>query len=180
MEDNVGILNNIVGLIQRKQTESPDGLARDLLQELVLNPSRIYFDKSPTPVWNSATEQTKLSYYEKTCLYKSAALLMILIQLEQTDHRASVLKTEVEKTIFPKDVVIAAPLIEDVNNAMKDLSDFMNISDSSRRALWAMEWLKEAGLNETDPWTLGFFTLWLSKEIGLLRDSVALAIKKFM
>lgn len=176
----MGILNNITSIFQKRRKESPSEVALDIMQEVVLNPSSHYFDKSPTDAWKSASEEAKSRYLEKTYLYKTAALLMLLTQVEKDSDKATEVKMEVEKIVFPKNIEEATPLIQEVNNAMKDISKFLDPSNLYGRPLWAMEWLKDTGIDESNPMTLTLFTVWWSQQIILLKDTLTLAINKYM
>jgi len=103
-------------------------------------------------------------------LYRAALALMVVLAESQRNRKFRQVRTELEKLIFPMPKAEGMALLNDLKRAMQKLNELLHPAEEARQLTWAMSWLREAGMEETNPATLTLVAVhWMDSYVAITR-----------
>ena len=134
---------------KKKIRSTPNDIAQALLDEFV---NQTDDEPEYLPAWYT-DEKLVEAYQAKAQLYRLALVLYVLQSEEQNNHKFVAVRDAFEGLIFTMSEEEAAPLIKQIDFAIKDLCEIFP-PDEARPNAWATNWFEEIGINEGNPFTL--------------------------
>jgi hypothetical protein len=149
-----------VSLFKKKKKVNSDEMARALLDEFIFN------DALDTQLDISLDEDTTDSYQTKMWLYRLALVLLVLMTEEQRNVNFAKVRESLEKLIFTMPQEKGSDFLVELKRAMQALNDLLFSNESPRQMSWAREWLKEIGVEDSNPVRLSLFAgVWMDSYI---------------
>jgi hypothetical protein len=95
--------------------------------------------------------------------------LLALLAIEEANPKSKDVREHLEKLVFSDDIVEGMPFSLQVKTAMDKLSDLFKSRDNSGQWMaWAMSWLTESGINETNPvQSFEFAMMWVDNYVTI-------------
>lgn len=154
-----------------KKNIQPNVLSDVLLAEYVLKKEGNQQFKID-PSWNASE-----SFDDFIVLYKIALVLIALLNMESKDQKFFQVRLIFEKAVFIDGNIQKLYFYHHVKSAMDKLGELLdtgnhkldNLKDQNEKMGWAMAWLKDAGILETNPAILTQFALmWMDNYFAIV------------
>jgi hypothetical protein len=117
-------------------------------------------------------------YRGKVLLYKCALILMAAATEAATDPRIRPMLEGFEALIFGPQSPESEIKLDAIRAAMRDLGILLDAESRGIQFSWAVEWLGDVGVSESNPVTLALFSTWwmnlYTMLIKTIRDSAPL------
>jgi hypothetical protein len=144
-----------MGWFRRRVRLPADDIARDLFTIMVEEE-----EARDNPAGFKIPPYLVPSYKAKMWLYREAIVLMVLLSQEQKDPRyEDVLRAYERRVIGPASTPEGLAKLAVLKTAMKDLSALLDPEDE-KPLTWSRTWMTALGHDETNPATLGLFSMW--------------------
>jgi hypothetical protein len=108
---------------------------------------------------------------DKVWLYKLALVLLGILALEDNNSNFKDVRETLEKLVFSAHIVEGMPIFLEVKKAMDELSKllFSLRNNAGQWMFWALSWLKEIGIIETNPIRLfQFACMWVDDYVMIV------------
>ena len=139
--------------------DDPAGVAQSFFTEF------IFKDDLQSLIRLEISEGASFSFTNKVRVYRFTLVLMVLVSEEKKCPDLIQVRENLEGFFFGEQNKEGMEKLKYVKSAMKDLSDLL-FSNDRRKLSWAMNWLHDAGVEESNPATLTFFSIaWMDDYI---------------
>ena len=110
-------------------------------------------------------------YQAKVRLYRLALVLMGLTLREQKSVHAAKVRQSLERLIFSVDKSEAESFLTSLRFAMMQLDELLHPKETPKDMTWAMDWLKDIGIDESNPVSLALFSLkWMEHYTAVVKS----------
>ena len=149
----------------QKAKAFPDEIASVFLSEFVANDNL-----APRNGLNLTPEQQQ--QYISTCkLYRLALVLMTLMNEEQNNPKALLVRESIESKVFGLPDDQSHTLLSQIQSSMSDLHNLLFPEGNPKELSWARSWFKSIGIDATNPVDLTLFSIgWMDQYIATTKS----------
>ena len=115
-------------------------------------------------------EKSKNRFYNKMFLYQEALVFMGIYALSEKNDNYLKISKMLEKVIKQETKILELRFAEQIEETMQSLDELLFIEDTSKIFDWAIIWLKDIEIIETDPEKLfEFIKFWQTTYLSIVK-----------